>query len=96
MSNRRTKLAKKKANEKGRLHREKIGPGRYSVRSLVDKATGLGLRASSPRGIAARLAARIAEAPKSKVPADLDYKNYTYCTPGAPDAGVRTDKWAPK
>jgi hypothetical protein len=86
--------AKKKANEKGRRKRPNAGPGHFSTRTLLD-AAGRGLRASSPRGRAARLALRVANAPKSKVSSDLDFKNYTYTRPGAGAYNERTDRWAP-
>lgn len=76
-------LAKKKANAQGRKRNGKAGPGHYSLRTMTDPGTGLGLRASSPRGRLHRLACRIAAAPKSKVSSDMDFKNYTYATPGS-------------
>jgi len=81
--------AKKKANSTGRKHRNNAGPGRYSQRTLVDKETGLGLRASSPRGRVFRLAERIKFAPKSKLTSDMDFKLYTYRKPGSLNARAR-------
>lgn len=75
--------AKKKANSQGRKHRSNAGPGRYSGRTLVDKESGLGLRASSLRGRIYRLSRRIATNPKTKDDRDKDFALYTYPKPGS-------------
>lgn len=86
MANRRV-LAKNRANSSGRRKRPDAGPGRFSSRTLTapkgSDSAGMGLRASKLRGRQWRLQARIEATPRSKVPSDLDFKNYTYRKPGS-------------